>query len=37
MLHSRYFFPTEKVGYNVMIDGRNFFDQPSKNDIKKNI
>ena len=33
--HSIYFLPTEKVeNYNVMIDGRNFFDQPVKNDIK---
>ena len=25
--HSRYFLPTEKVGhYNVMMDGRSFFD-----------
>ena len=33
MGHSRYFLLTEKVN-NVMIDGRNFFDQPIKNDIK---
>ena len=33
--HSRYFLPTEKVeDYNVMTDGRNFFDQPIKNDIR---
>ena len=33
--HSRYYLPTAKVeDYNVMIDGRNFFDQPIKNDIK---
>ena len=33
--HSRYYLSTEKVkGYSVMIDGRNCFDQPLKNDIK---
>ena len=33
--HSRYFLPTAIVeDYNVMNDGRNFFDQPNKNDIK---
>ena len=33
--HSRYFLPTAIVeDYNVMNDGRNFFDQPIKNDIK---
>ena len=33
--HSRYFLSTEKVeDYNVMIDGRNSFDQPVKNDRK---
>ena len=33
--HSRYFLPTAVVeDYNVMIDGRNLFDQPIKNDIE---
>ena len=33
--HLRYFLPTEKVeDCNVMIHGRNFFDQPIKNNIK---
>ena len=33
--HSRQFLPTAIVeDYNVMIDARNFFDQPIKNDIK---
>ena len=33
--HSRYHLPTEKVeDYNAMIDGRDFFDQPIKNNIK---
>ena len=32
---SRYFLPTAIIeDYNVMIDGRNFFDQPIKNNIK---
>ena len=35
--HSRYFLPTGKIkDYHVMIDGRKFFDQPIKNDIKTN-
>ena len=30
-----YFFPTIEIkDYNVMIDEKNFFDQPVKNDIK---
>ena len=29
------FFPTVEIkDYNVMIDGKNFFDQPVKNDFK---
>ena len=29
----RYFFPNVEIkDYNVMIDGKNFFDQPVKND-----
>ena len=33
--HSRYFLLTAIAeDHNVMIDGRNFFDQPIKNDIK---
>ena len=33
--HSRYFLSTEKIeDYNVMIDGRKFFDQTTKNDIR---
>ena len=33
--HSRYYLPTEKVkDYNVIIDGKNFFDQPIKSYIK---
>ena len=30
-VHTKYHLPTvETTGYNVMIDGRNFFDQPVK-------
>ena len=34
--HSRYYLPTAKViNYNFIIDGKNFFDEPSKSYIKK--
>ena len=26
--------PTAEIKYNIMINGRNFFDQPIKNDLK---
>ena len=33
--HTRYFLPTLEIkGCNVMIDGRNVFDQPVKNDVR---
>ena len=33
--HTEYYLPTVKIkDYNVMFDGRNFFDQPINNDIK---
>ena len=33
--HSRYFLPAAKVeNYNVMMDGKNLFNQPIKNGIK---
>ena len=33
--HSIYFLPTEKIkDYNVLIEGKIFFDQPIKNDLK---
>ena len=33
--HKQYYLPTVEIkDYNVMIDGRNFFDQPIKNDFK---
>ena len=33
--HKRYYLPTVEIkDFNVMIDGRNFFDQPIKNDLK---
>ena len=31
----QYYLPTMEIkDYNVMFDGRNFFDQPIKNDFK---
>ena len=33
--HKQCYFPTVEIkDYNVMTDGRNFFDHPIKNDIK---
>ena len=33
--HKQYYLPTVEIkNYNVMIDGRNFLDQPIKNDLK---
>ena len=33
--HKQYYLPTMEIkDYNVMIDGRNFFDEPIKNDLK---
>ena len=33
--HKQYYLPTVEIkNYNVMIDGRNFFDQPIKIDLK---
>ena len=33
MMHKRYYIPNvEKKDYNVIIDGKNVFDQPVKND-----
>ena len=33
--HKQYYLPTEEIkDYNVMINERNFFDQPIKSDIK---
>ena len=33
--HKQYSFPLAEIqDYNVMIDGRNFFDQPIKIDLK---
>ena len=32
--HKQYYLPTVEIkDYSVMIDGRNFFDQPIKNDL----
>ena len=34
-VHTLYYFPKVEIkGYDVIIDGRNFFDQPIKNDLK---
>ena len=34
-IHTRHFFLTIEIkDYNVMIDGRNFFDKPMKNDLR---
>ena len=34
-VHAKYFLPNEEIkDYNVIIDERNFFDQPIKNDFK---
>ena len=33
--HKQYYLPTVEIkDYNVMIDGRSFFDQPIKNDLR---
>ena len=32
--HKQYYISTVDIKYYVMIDGRNFFDQPIKNDLK---
>ena len=35
--HRRYYLPPVEIkSYNVMIYGRNFFDQPIKKDLKTN-
>ena len=34
-VHTKYYLQTVKIkGYNVMIDGQNFFDQPVKSNLK---
>ena len=33
--HNQFYLPTVQIkDYNVIIDGRNFFDEPIKNDLK---
>ena len=33
-VHTKYYLPTVEIkDYNVMIDGRNVFDQPGKNNL----
>ena len=35
--HKIYFLPTVEIkDYNVMIDGKNFLDQPVENDLRTN-
>ena len=35
--YSNYYLPKVEVkGYNIMINGKNFFDQPINNDFKTN-
>ena len=35
-VHRKYFFPRVDIpNYNVLIDGRNFYDQPINDQIKK--
>ena len=34
-IHTKYYIPNVEIkDHNVIIDGRNFFDQPIKNDLK---
>ena len=34
-VQTKYYLPTVEIkDYNVMIDGKNFFDQPAKNDLR---
>ena len=34
-LHSNYYLPKVEIkDYNIMIDGKNFFDQPINSDLK---
>ena len=34
-IHMGYFLPTLEIkGYNIVIDGRNSFDHPTKNDLR---
>ena len=33
-VHTKYDLPTEEIKDNVIIDGRNIFDQPIKNDFE---
>ena len=34
--HKQYYLPTMEIKDYVTIDERNFFDQPTKNDLKTN-
>ena len=33
-VYTKYYLPTDEMKYNFIIDRRNFFDQPIKNDFK---
>ena len=34
-VHTKYYFPTVEIkDYNVMIDGKNLFDQPVKSSVR---
>ena len=34
--YKEYYLPTVEINYNVMVEGKNFFDQPVRNNFKKN-
>ena len=33
-VHRKYYLPTAEIKCYIIIDGRNIFDQPIKNDLK---
>ena len=35
--YKEYYLPTVEINYNVMVEGKNFFDQPVRNNFKKMI
>ena len=34
--YKEYYLPTVEINYNVMVEGKNFFDKPVRNNFKKN-
>ena len=34
--YKEYYLPTVEINYNIMVEGKNFFDQPVRNNFKKN-